>query len=164
MSGDIDGIWDHIKENIQDYMKEVFIKICGEYLENESDKNQLPFTVEEIGNWWVNDDEAGTTDGFDLVSLGKCENKAATIFAQCYYNNEPIEVAQLKSQNFTTAALQQAVAPILGQLAGIQNQVDDIKNKMPNTVPVQYPNLQVVNSTPYMGGFYGNGFGGNVIF
>ena len=70
MSGDIDGIWDHIKENIQDYMKEVFIKICGEYLENESDKNQLPFTVEEIGNWWVNDDEAGTTDGFDLVSLG----------------------------------------------------------------------------------------------
>ena len=71
------------------------------------------------------------------------------------------EVASLKSQNFTTGVVQQAVAPILGQLAGIQNQVDDIKNKMPNTVPVQYPNLQVVNSTPYMGGFYGNGFWGN---
>ena len=56
----------------------------------------LPFTVEEIGNWWVNDDEAGTTDGFDLVSLGKCDGKSATIFAQCYYNQEPIEVAQLK--------------------------------------------------------------------
>lgn len=75
------------------------------------------------------------------------------------------EVATLKSQNFTTGVVQQAVAPILGQLAGIQNQVDDIKNKMPNTVPVQYPNLQVVNSTPYMGGFYGNGFGyGNIVF
>ena len=81
------------------------------------------------------------------------------------------EVASLKSQNFTTGVVQQAVAPILGQLAGIQNEVDDIKNKMPNTVPVQYPNLQVVNSTPYMGGFYcgcngyyGNGFGGNVVF
>ena len=80
------------------------------------------------------------------------------------------EVASLKSQNFTTGVVQQAVAPILGQLAGIQNEVDDIKNKMPNTVPVQYPNLQVVNSTPYMGGFYGgwngffgNGFGGNNI-
>ena len=73
------------------------------------------------------------------------------------------EVAALKSQNFTTGVVQQAVAPVLGQLAGIQNQVDDIKNKMPNTVPVQYPNLQVVNSTPYMGGFYGNGFG-NVVF
>lgn len=78
------------------------------------------------------------------------------------------EVASLKSQNFTTGVVQQAVAPILGQLAGIQNEVDDIKNKLPNTVPVQYPNLQVVNSTPYMGGFYGgfygnNGFG-NVVF
>jgi len=74
------------------------------------------------------------------------------------------EVASLKSQNFTTGVVQQAVAPILGQLAGIQNQVDDIKNKMPNTVPVQYPNLQVVNATPYMGGFYGNGFGNNIVF
>ena len=73
------------------------------------------------------------------------------------------EVASLKSQNFTTGVVQQAVAPILGQLAGIQNEVDDIKNKIPNTVPVQYPNLQVVNSTPYMGGFYGNGFG-NIVF
>ena len=79
------------------------------------------------------------------------------------------EVATLKSQNFTTGVVQQAVAPILGQLAGIQNEVDDIKNKMPNTVPVQYPNLQVVNSTPYMGcfygnGWYGNGFGNNIMF
>lgn len=78
------------------------------------------------------------------------------------------EVATLKSQNFTTGVVQQAVSPILGQLAGIQNQVDDIKNKMPNTVPFQYPNLQVVNSTPCMGGFYGNGFGygnyGNIVF
>ena len=75
------------------------------------------------------------------------------------------QVAKLESQNFTTGVVQQAVAPILGQLAGIRNEVDDIKNKMPNTVPVTYPNLQVVNSTPYMGGFYGNwnGFGGNNI-
>jgi len=73
------------------------------------------------------------------------------------------EVASLKSQNFTTGVVQQAVAPILGQLAGIQNEVDGIKSKLPSTVPVQYPNLQVVNSTPYMGGFYGNGFG-NVVF
>ena len=77
------------------------------------------------------------------------------------------EVATLKSQNFTTGVVQQAVAPILGQLAGIQNEVDDIKNKMPNTVPVQYPQLSVVNTTPYMGGFngfYGNGFGNQIVF
>lgn len=52
--------------------------------------------------------------------------------------------------------------------------VDDIKCKLPNTVPVQWPNLTAVNTTPYVsGGFYGNnwggfyggnGFGGNIIF
>ncbi len=54
--------------------------------------------------------------------------------------------------------------------------VDDIKCKLPNTVPVQWPNLMAVNTTPYVsggfypngygyGGFYGgNGFGGNIVF
>jgi len=55
--------------------------------------------------------------------------------------------------------------------------VDDIKCKLPNTVPVQWPNLTAVNTTPYVsGGFYGqnwngwngffggNGFGGNIVF
>ncbi|MBE5914761.1 MAG: hypothetical protein E7274_12020 [Pseudobutyrivibrio ruminis] len=97
ISGQVDELWDTIKADIDDYMKEVFIKICAEYLRDRSDNNLLPFTIEEIGNWWVNDDEAGTTDGFDLVSLGKCDGKSATIFAQCYYIHEPIEVAQLKS-------------------------------------------------------------------
>ncbi|WP_028235318.1 ATP-binding protein [Pseudobutyrivibrio sp. MD2005] len=96
VSRDIDGLWEEAEKTMDEYMKDVFIKMCGEYLQDRSDKNLLPFTVEEIGNWWVNDDEAGTTDGFDLVSLGKCEGKSATIYAQCYYIKEPIEVAQLK--------------------------------------------------------------------
>ncbi len=97
ISGNMDALWDRALEVMDEYMKDVFIKICAEYLKDRSDKNMLPFTVEEIGNWWVNDDESGTTDGFDLVSLGKCEGNPATIFAQCFYVNEPIEVAQLKS-------------------------------------------------------------------
>lgn len=44
------------------------------------------------------------------------------------------EVAQLKSQNFTTAALQQAVAPILGQLANLSNDVESIKRCQPATI------------------------------
>lgn len=80
------------------------------------------------------------------------------------------KVAQLESQNFTTGVVQQAVSPILGQLANLQNEVDDIKCKMPETVSVQYPNLQVVNATPYVSGgfypnngfnYYGNGFFGS---
>lgn len=74
------------------------------------------------------------------------------------------ENAQLKSQNFTAGVVQQAVAPLNAQLAGLAKEVDDIKCKMPNTVPVQYPNVVAVSTTPYMGNFYGynsgNGFWG----
>lgn len=77
------------------------------------------------------------------------------------------EIASLKSQNFTTGVVQQAVAPVIGQLNGLAREVDDIKCRMPETVSVQYPNLQVFNATPYVSGgfypngYYGNGFGGN---
>ena len=83
------------------------------------------------------------------------------------------KVAQLESQNFTTGVVQQAVAPVIGQISSLAREVDDIKCRMPETVSVQYPNLQVFNATPYVsGGFYpngfngwyGNGFGNNITF
>lgn len=84
------------------------------------------------------------------------------------------EVATLKSQNFTTGVVQQAVAPVIGQINALAKEVDDIKCKLPATVNVEYPNLVAVNATPYVnGGFYGNsgynyyggnGFGGNIVF
>ena len=72
------------------------------------------------------------------------------------------EVATLKSQNFTAGVIQQALAPVNAALAGLNKEVDDIKCKMPETVSVQYPNLMVMNATPYVsGGFYpGYGYGG----
>ena len=80
------------------------------------------------------------------------------------------EIATLKSQNFTAGIVQQAVAPLNAQLAGLSKEVDDIKCKLPNTVNVQYPNLVAMNATPYVsGGFYpgygyGYGYGGGVSF
>lgn len=79
------------------------------------------------------------------------------------------ENAQLKSQNFTAGIVQQAVAPLNAQLAGLSKEVDDIKCKLPETVSVQWPNLVAVNASPYVsGGFYPggyNGFGnGNLVF
>ena len=79
------------------------------------------------------------------------------------------KVAQLESQNFTTGVVQQAVAPVIGQISALAREVDDIKCKLPQTVNVQYPNLVAMNATPYVsGGFYGqgwNGFGnGNLVF
>lgn len=71
------------------------------------------------------------------------------------------KVAQLESQNFTTGVVQQAVAPVLGQIAALNKEVDDIKCKLPNTINVEYPQVAVVNTTPYMGGVYGNNYYGN---
>lgn len=51
-------------------------------------------------------------------------------------------------------------------MAALDDKIDAIAAKQPNTVPIVYPNLTAVNNTPYMGqGYYpfGNGFG-NVVF
>ena len=52
----------------------------------------------------------------------------------------------------------------------IDDKIDAIAAKQPSTVPVQWPNLVAANATPYIGGygwnggFYGNGFGNNIVF
>ena len=77
------------------------------------------------------------------------------------------ENAQLKSQNFTAGLMAQSLAPVNAALASLNKEVDDIKSKLPNTINVEYPQVSVVNTTPYMGGLYSGfygGFGGNVNF
>jgi len=49
----------------------------------------------------------------------------------------------------------------------LDDKVDAIAAKQPNTTPVIWPNIQAVNATPYVGqGYYpwGNGFGNNIVF
>lgn len=50
----------------------------------------------------------------------------------------------------------------------LDDKIDAIAAKQPNTVPVTWPNLVAANATPYVGqnysGFYGNGFGNNILF
>ena len=48
-----------------------------------------------------------------------------------------------------------------GLISPIAKEVDNIKCKMPQTVPVTWPNLAAVNTTPYVsGGYYQGGFNG----
>ena len=47
----------------------------------------------------------------------------------------------------------------------LDDKIDAIAAKQPNTVPVTWPNLTAVNNTPYAGGYgYMNGFGGSIVF
>ena len=65
--------------------------------------------------------------------------------------------AQIDNAN-QTAAITGYINSIVSPIA---KEVDDIKCKMPQTVPVTWPNLAAVNTTPYVsGGFYQGGFNG----
>lgn len=51
----------------------------------------------------------------------------------------------------------------------LDDKIDAIAAKQPNTTPVIWPNLTAVNNTPYAGGYpynygWGNGFGGSIVF
>ena len=70
-------------------------------------------------------------------------------------------ITQLRGQIDNANQTNQIIGYVNSVVAPLQKSVTEIENKMPNTVPVQYPNLVAVNQTPYNGGFYGNGFWGN---
>ena len=78
--------------------------------------------------------------------------------------------ALLRSQIDNANQTAQITSYVNSIVAPLQKSVTEIENKMPNTVPVQWPQLTAVNTTPYVnGGFYGsgwygNGFGNNVVF
>jgi hypothetical protein len=73
-------------------------------------------------------------------------------------------ITQLRNQisnDYQTLAFNKA-------MSALDDKIDAIAAKQPNTVPVVWPNLTAVNTTPYAGGCYGyglnNGFGGSIVF
>jgi hypothetical protein len=75
---------------------------------------------------------------------------------QAIIDKQADEISQLRTKDNISAQTSQILGYVNAQLAPIQNTVKEMLDKMPNTVPVQYPNLQVVNATPYVnGGYYG---------
>jgi len=76
---------------------------------------------------------------------------------QAIIDKQADEISQLRTKDNIAAQTSQILGYVNAQLAPIQNTVKEIVDKMPNTVPVQYPNLQVVNNTPngnYPGYYY----------
>ena len=79
-------------------------------------------------------------------------------------------ITQLRNASDNANQTNQIIGYVNSVVAPLQKSVTEIENKIPNTVPVQWPQLTAVNTTPYVnGGFYpngwygGNGFGGNNI-
>lgn len=74
---------------------------------------------------------------------------------QSKINSQAEIITQLRGQIDNA----QQTAQIAAMMAPINAKLVEIENKQPNTVPVQWPNLTAVNTTPYMGGFNGFGYG-----
>lgn len=82
-------------------------------------------------------------------------------------------ITQLRNAADNANQTNQIIGYVNSVVAPLQKSVTEIENKIPNTVPVQWPQLTAVNTTPYVsGGFYpngyngwyGNGFGNNITF
>ena len=69
--------------------------------------------------------------------------------------------SNLSSQIDNTQQTAAITGYINSLVSPIAKEVDDIKCKLPNTVSVNWPNLQAVNVTPYVsGGYYQGGYNG----
>jgi hypothetical protein len=73
-------------------------------------------------------------------------------------------ITQLRGQIDNANQTAQITNYVNAIVSPLQAKVDQIAAKQLPTVNVQYPQLTAVNATPYMGGYYGNGWGGNIVF
>ena len=105
----------------------------------------------------INAQTVAMNDQFCALKERELQNKIDSLTANNALLRSQIDNAQ------QTASITGYVNSLIQPL---QQEVTKIADKMPNTVPVQYPNLVAVNNTPYNGGYgyWGNGFGNTITF
>lgn len=81
---------------------------------------------------------------------------------QAIIDKQADEISQLRTKDNINSQTAQILSYVDQRLAPISAGLKELQDKAPNTVPVQWPNLQVVNATPQTGGYYypfgNNGF------
>ncbi len=96
----------------------------------------------------INAQTVAMNDGFCQIKERELQGKIDNLLA----TNATLK-SQIDNAN-QTAAFAAMLAPINAKLV-------EIESKQPNTVPVTWPNLAAVNTTPYVsGGYYQGGFNG----
>jgi len=101
----------------------------------------------------INAQTVAMNDGFCAIKERELQGKIDTLLAE----NGTLKTALGEARQ---------TAQFSAMLSPIANKLVEIENKQPNTVPVQWPNLTAVNTTPYasygFNGFgYGNAWGGS---
>ena len=88
-------------------------------------------------------------DGFCAIKERELQNKIDSLLA---------DNAVLRS----TISENRQTERFLSAFNTLDTKITELAAKQPQTVPVQWPNLTAVNNTPFMGGYYGYGYQGNI--
>ncbi len=102
-------VWQNkIEPQLAQFTGPVFEDICRQFLwqaARRGQKEQLPFTPQQIGAWWRGSQEV------DIVALNRAEG--IILIGECKWRSKPVGSSVL-------ANLRQAAIPVLAQLPGAQ--------------------------------------------
>lgn len=106
----------------------------------------------------INAQTVAMNDGFCSIKERELQSKIDALTAAN---------TALRGQIDNAAQTSQILSSVSALFGPLQKEVNDIAAKQPNTIPVTWPNVQAVSTTPYIGNFYGGfnpygyGFSGN---
>lgn len=98
-SGSIERLYDSLIDSyLSEYMGLIFEDICREYLIYYA--KDLPFVINEIGEWWGNNPLEKKEVQLDIVALNSKTNNDTSnnkyIIGSCKYTNELVDIDELK--------------------------------------------------------------------
>lgn len=98
-SNSFEKLYDSLVESyLSDYMGLIFENICKEYLLKYA--KELPFIINDIGEWWGSNPKTKKEVQLDIVALNSKTNNDNSpnkyIIGSCKYTNEPVDVDELK--------------------------------------------------------------------
>jgi cellobiose-specific phosphotransferase system component IIA len=134
---------------------------CDQQLALCNQTNQLSSQADRNTNSLLNAINAQTVAMNDQFCQARERDMQAKIDTQADI------ITQLRGQIDNANQTAQITGYVNSLIAPLQAKVTEIADKQLPTVPVQWPQIQAVNTTPYMGGFngfYGNGFGNSIVF
>ncbi|WP_461206636.1 ATP-binding protein [Clostridium sp. DL1XJH146] len=92
--GMLDYVYENkIKEEISNYLGEVFEDICIQFLKKKNKQLELPFVFEKIGRWWGNNPVKRRQEEIDILAI----DKSNAIFGECKWRNELLDMKVVDS-------------------------------------------------------------------
>lgn len=83
-----DTVFDErIAENLSEFMGFEFEQMAIQYLEFCIQRNEVPFYIQEYGNWWGNNPYEKRQEEIDIVALGS----NAILLGECKWRNQKID-------------------------------------------------------------------------